>query len=108
MTNKRSLWDLWMLRKTMGILPSKALNVQQNASRLLGLRDTITALAFDRAVMTWGLWVENKLHELDDDHKPMWTLKELLSDETAEQRNERVISQIEASPEMRKTVVYLN
>lgn len=40
--------------------------------------DRITAHSFDRAVMTFGLWVENKLAETNEQHQPLYTLSELL------------------------------
>lgn len=51
--------------------------------------DRCTALAFDSAVMTFGLWVENKLAEHDDDYQPLYNLRELLDLETEEDRMAR-------------------
>jgi hypothetical protein len=42
--------------------------------------DTWTAIQFDGAVTKFGLWIENKLHELDETtHKPKYELQDLLS-----------------------------
>lgn len=41
----------------------------------------LTALSFDSAVMTFGIWVENRLSERDPDGKPIWTLQQLLGTE---------------------------
>ncbi len=45
---------------------------------MLGVRDCWTARSFDNAVMSFGIWVENRLNERDDDHMPKYTLDVLL------------------------------
>ena len=46
-----------------------------------GLAGEWSCLMLDRAVMTFGTWVENKLEERDPrTHKRIFTLKELISD----------------------------
>jgi hypothetical protein len=42
------------------------------------MTDRITAIAFDTAVMTWGIFVENRLSERNEDGNPVWTLEQLL------------------------------
>mgnify|MGYP004704408113 CR=1 FL=1 len=62
----------------MGHTPSKLLGVKRWASRKLGMPDRITALSFDTAVMTFGIWAENRLGERNEDGLPLWSLEELL------------------------------
>lgn len=64
----------------MGQTPSRLLKVQQWASSVLGMRDCITAVAFDTAVMTWGVFVENKLNERNEDGTQVWSLDQLLGE----------------------------
>lgn len=46
---------------------------------MLGMPDVITALSFDNAVMSFGLHIENKLHEIDPvSNSPMHNLRDLL------------------------------
>lgn len=99
---------MWNLQQTTGQPPSKTLRISDFAGRVTGMPDMWTALCFDSAVLAFGRYIENKLHELDDDHKPVHTLRELLSDETAEQRNERLLEMIMATPHMQSKVVTLN
>lgn len=42
------------------------------------MRDDITAMALDNAVLTFGLWIENTLEERDDEGNRIHTLPELL------------------------------
>ena len=80
--SKSNLYQLWMLQKTMGIRPSKLLRINQWASELIGMRDCWTAYALDHAVMTFGIYIDNKLHERDDDGNPVNSLSELLDEGT--------------------------
>lgn len=64
----------------MGQKPSKVLGIKRWASHILGLPDHATALSFDSAVMTFGVWAENRLSERDKEGRPIWTLDTLLSD----------------------------
>jgi hypothetical protein len=51
------------------------------------MRDDITALAFDNAVMTFGVWADNRLAEYDTLFKqPKYTLEQILDIEPDEQR----------------------
>lgn len=52
--------------------------MQRWASRVLGMPDRVTAIAFDNAVMTFGVWADNRLAEFDSNGKPVWTLDQLL------------------------------
>lgn len=46
-----------------------------------GLAGEWMCMMFDRAVMVFGTWVDNKLEERDKKtHERIWSLKELLSD----------------------------
>jgi hypothetical protein len=47
------LWEAWRLSKTMGVRPSE----------LYGVHDEVAAWCFDRAVVTFGLAVENDIDE---------------------------------------------
>lgn len=42
--------------------------------------DRITAIAFDTAVMTWGVFCENRLQERNEDGNPVWSLDQLLGE----------------------------
>lgn len=64
----------------MGQTPSRLLKVQQWASSVLGMRDCITTVAFDTAVMMWGVFCENRLNERNEDHQPIWSLEQLLGE----------------------------
>lgn len=44
------------------------------------MRDEVTALSFDSAVMTFGVWVDNRLLERDDHGRVKHTLDDLLAD----------------------------
>lgn len=65
----------------MGIRPSKLLNVVRWASSLIGMRDCWTAYALDRAVMTFGVHIDNQLHERDEEGNPLHSLAELLEED---------------------------
>lgn len=53
---------------------------------MLGMSDEITALALDNAVMTFGVWADNKLAEYDHLLKrPVYTLEQILDLELDEQ-----------------------
>ena len=47
------------------------------------MRDDITAIAFDSAVMTFGVWCENKLAERNPDGSQIHTLNDLLDIEVS-------------------------
>ena len=68
--------------KELGERPSKILGISRLSKRLNGLkgRDEWTCYQFDQAIVWLGRYVENKLHELDDDGKPLYTLAQLLGD----------------------------
>lgn len=52
---------------------------KENPSRSFGIRDNRwLAWQFDRAVLTWGRYVELKLSERDKDGKPRHKLRTLL------------------------------
>ena len=76
--SKPSLWRLWLLQKEMGIRPSQELHLGKMARRIMGMPDHLTAWSFDHLVMRFGIHVENKLHETDDEGNPVWTLDKLL------------------------------
>jgi len=88
--------------------PSEALNVRQWASDLLGVSDIITALSFDSAVMTFGVWAENKLLERWTDGKPKYTLDDILhgdEEQYIRARNQRVLDALFSSGRVRSVVV---
>jgi hypothetical protein len=49
------------------------------------MRDELTALMFDEALLRFGLHVENKLEERDEQREPVHTLEALLSDAPGEE-----------------------
>lgn len=54
---------------------------QQMDETTHGLAGEWMCMMFDRAVMVFGTWVDNKLEERDSrTHRRVWTLKELLAD----------------------------
>lgn len=54
------------------------LGVKRWASQYQGMSDVITAINFDNAVMTFGVWCENKLSERREDGSPIYKLDTLL------------------------------
>lgn len=42
------------------------------------MRDTVTAISFDTAIMTWGIWVENRINEIDENGNHPWSLEQIL------------------------------
>lgn len=42
------------------------------------MRDTVTAISFDTAVMTFGVWVENRINEVDEYGNHPYSLEQLL------------------------------
>lgn len=70
------------------------MGIQQWANRQLGMRDTCTAISFDTAVMTWGIWVENRINEIDDDGNHPWSLEQILG--TGEINNEQQFAALRA------------
>lgn len=57
------------------------------------MRDTITAISFDTAVMTFGVWVENKLNETTSTGRQRYTLRELLDPDNEEIKGQRNTTQ---------------
>ena len=108
MTNKSTLWNLWLRNQTLYQKPSEALSVQQWASDLLGMTDTCTALAFDNAVMTFGIWCENRLQERWSDGTPKYTLDDLLhgdEEQYIRARNQRTADALFAQVGVRAILV---
>lgn len=60
---------LHQMAKTYGSPPSSLIGIQTG---------TWVAFQFDRTVASYGLFVESKLSERDDKHKPKHTLDEIL------------------------------
>lgn len=64
----------------MGHTPSKVLGVQRLANDILKMPDRITAISFDTAVMTWGIFCENMMSEREEDGTQPWPLERLLGE----------------------------
>ena len=67
--------EVWQLYRTAGerTLPSQLVALSPDNAWL--------CYTFNRTVWRFGNWVEAKLSERDKEHKPVWTLEELLRDE---------------------------
>lgn len=76
------MWTAWTLQQELKKPASKIFKIARLAhEKTNGLAVWWTCFQFDRAVTTFGRYVENKLHEMDDfSHKPRYTLSELLDD----------------------------
>lgn len=58
----------------------------------------MTAYSLDSAVMTWGVYVENKLNERWPNGEPINSLEELLDDDDSpEKRNSRQFAMLVAT-----------
>ena len=68
------------------VKPSELIDLKTWASDLLGAPDWFTAFQFDAAVSYFGNFIDGKLAETDDDHKPVHTLSDLLDDKPSEKR----------------------
>lgn len=51
-------------------------------SDIVGIDDEWAAYQFDQAVIFVGVYINNKLNELDEEGKPIYTLGELLTDQS--------------------------
>lgn len=71
--NRRLLWRLHNLARTYSTRPSAILEVD----------DAYLAYQIDLACATWGIHVENRLHERDSRGRPRYTLEALLRDPEA-------------------------
>ncbi len=67
------------------------------ASRILDIRDRLTAIMADDAILSFGIWIENKLDETDGEGNRIYSLEELLADELVFD-NEAAITRLEAMP----------
>ncbi len=70
------------------------MGVQRWASQYLGMHDTVTAISFDTAVMTFGIWVENRINEIDEDGNHPWSLDQILG--TGDINNEQQFAALRA------------
>lgn len=61
------------------------------------MRDHLTAIMVDDAVMTFGIWYENRSNETDEKGRPIYTPEELLADEVIVD-NEAALAQLEGIP----------
>lgn len=72
------MYSLWQLSQETHRAPSEIVRVREWASQMMGFEDTWTPYQFDRAVVWFGIWVENHLAERDKQGKPIHTLDTLL------------------------------
>lgn len=59
------------------------------------MQDSLTAIMVDEAVVTFGIWCQNRLDETDGKGNLVYTLDELLADEL-EIDNESAFQQLES------------
>lgn len=63
----------------------------QRPSDILGIEDRWIAYDLDMAVVEYGLYVENRLQEVEkkgDKYKPKWTLQQILSGAAEKPQNQ--------------------
>lgn len=91
------MWLAWTQSQLAGTTPSAALRINEWATDLTGLpgEDLWTCLQFDQAVRWFGVYIENKLNELDRrTHQPRYTLQGLLDDTPQDDRKVVNISKL--------------
>jgi hypothetical protein len=77
------MWSLWQLQKATGIPASSHLRIAEWAQEQTGLQPDIwTALQFNLALNYFGIFVQNKLDELDDNMKPVNRLEDILGEKS--------------------------
>lgn len=81
---------IWSVSKATRQAPSELMAIRAWASdMLLGLDDTWTAIQFDAAVSLFGVWIDNKIDEMDytDPKHPRhrYTLDQLLNEDNTGQ-----------------------
>ncbi len=79
------VWNLYQLAKATSKAPSEVLRIEEYTERAFGLNGWFYAVQVDLAVLAVGVFVENKLNELDKKGKPKYKLAEILKPRKAEQ-----------------------